>query len=180
MLSATHNTLVLSSVSEVSPGNVAVTIVSNGHGTYPLVKLGIRVNGLQIANFDSVYTSSLVTFTKVFGPFTQICTDVVVEAIGYTEQFGDIVADGNLQSITINCPESVEEIWNGLIVTPELIQLPENIRIAQLEIFNINGQLMGTQTITEGRTELNFSLSTGIYLYRLAAGNDVITRKIMK
>jgi len=178
MSGSTHNSLVVTNMSESTGNFVTVTVNSNGHGNRPLLKLGLRVNSVQMPTFDTLLTSGQVTFTKVFGPYNN-CDQIQVEALAYTDEFGDVVADGNLQSITINCPESVEEIWNGLIVTPEFIELPVNIHKANLEIFTTSGQLLATQTLT-GRTEFSL-LNNGIYLLRLTTDDEqVITRKIMK
>lgn len=177
---ATHNTLVITDVSEVLGNKVAVTINSNGHGNRPNLSLGLRVNNIQMPTFDTVLTSGQTTVTKIFGPYDN-CDEIVVEALAFTNQFGTVVADGNLQGLTINCPQAVnEEIWRGLLITQEFIQLPETIHKANLEIFNANGQLVHESSIT-GRTDLNFSLSPGLYFCHLVTQDGKeITRKIMK
>ena len=58
----------------------------------------------------------------------------------------------------------------------------DNVRIAQVQVFDIFGKLLLTESVNDNSTSLNLSgLASGVYVVRTtSADHSVVTRKVVK
>jgi len=112
--------------------------------------------------------------------------DVVVELFEYAEYLRDSitvgVADNNLFSIQTTMSIYPNPIESNTNITLQLTQKSQ----VKLEIYDISGRIVSNildKEMDEGKHVINWEqadLISGIYFCRLQAGNNVVTKKIIK
>ncbi|MBP6925714.1 MAG: T9SS type A sorting domain-containing protein [Candidatus Pacebacteria bacterium] len=180
---ATNPNLFLQLFDEISGNKVRSKVHLEANGNEIELKYDIFVNGSLFESFDTIVGSSTNdAIWKDFGPFDN-CDQVQIQVVGIVtnELFNPAVPQNNLQeTIEINCiplPSGMaESIWDGLVITSQMVVLPSGVSQAQLQIVSMkSGQIVLEEKFSGS---LNFSLESGVYVCRLTTEGHVTTRKI--
>jgi hypothetical protein len=171
---------------EVAGNQVQSEVYVKANGNQIILRYGLERNGNQTAPFnaDTLGSSADTTIILTHGPYDN-CDLIRIQVAGIVVSglFNPATPINNLEEvIEINCiplPNSVEEnIWDGLVITPEMVVLPSSVSEAELHVVSMLGQVVLQRTFSGSAS---FSLPSGAYIIRLMTEDgNVLTRKIAK
>jgi hypothetical protein len=176
---ATNPNLFLQFFDEISGNKVRSKVHLEANGNEIELKYDVFANGFLFDSFDTIVGSSTDDpIWKDFGPFGD-CDRIAIQVVGVITNELFNPTDAVTDTLEISCPPLpnaiTESIWEGLVITPEMVVLPSGIE-AELQIVSMLGQVVLQRTFSGSSS---FSLEPGAYLYRLVTKDGhITTRKI--
>lgn len=156
-------------------GDLTVTTQRKFGGSTGNLDLSVNGNVVGQIPYDTAPITTTITDIKIEGTITiEISGDaadrVAIDDLSWTCFVSVSVEDFELNQISIH-PNPVENQLN--------IQL-KNSKQTQIDIFNILGKRVFSQTIQQSQSIQLDKLQSGIYLMTLTQGNATITKKLIK
>lgn len=129
------------------------------------------------ASYNTTPVNTKVDASEVVWNNTYKYWEITVDAVG----FGGYLLSSNTTLSNIDNTLSLLTVYPNPVVNELSINLPSNIKEAQINIVDVTGRTVITNKVTKSSDKINVSnLAKGVYIVEIKTTNGTVTKKIIK